>query len=256
MTPQQKEVRKQFAAAFAAADAILNLSDFELTPILFQSWYEHAQAAIESGLGPQWRDLVVWEAFAPANGWKHYRERLSKAVSFLETAEMLLPDRVEPTNPADHRREARRPVSGIRTFIVHGHDQQSKLELKNYLQNTLQLPQPIILHEQPNHGRTILEKLETYANQATYAFVLLTPDDKAHTSAGTEVYRSRQNVILELGYFLGRFGRETGRVIVLHKGTLDIPSDISGLAYIPIDSGIEAAGEAIRREIRQLTASA
>ena len=48
-------------------------------------------------------------------------------------------------------------------FIVHGHDDKTKLELKNFLQNTLGLPEPIILHEQPNLGRTSIEKFEVYA---------------------------------------------------------------------------------------------
>jgi len=62
-------------------------------------------------------------------------------------------------------------------FIVHGHSDIVKLSLKNYLQNTLKLSEPIILHEQPNQGRTIIEKFEDYAAQSCLVFVLLTPDD-------------------------------------------------------------------------------
>ena len=60
-------------------------------------------------------------------------------------------------------------------FIVHGNDNDTKLELKNYLQNVLKLSEPIILHEQPNLGRTIIEKFEDYAMQSNLAFILLTP---------------------------------------------------------------------------------
>jgi predicted nucleotide-binding protein len=62
-------------------------------------------------------------------------------------------------------------------FIVHGHDTSSKLELKNYLQNSLGLGEPIILHEQPNLGQTIIEKFEQTAINIDLVFVLLTPDD-------------------------------------------------------------------------------
>ncbi len=139
-------------------------------------------------------------------------------------------------------------------FIVHGHDETAKLSLKNYLQNTLKLPEPIILHEKPNQGRTIIEKFEGLSSSADLVFVLLTPDDLVAT--GTEMdsikRRARQNVIFELGYFLGQLGRRSGRIFLLYKGILDLPSDINGLIYLNIDSGIEAVGEQIRREINSL----
>lgn len=85
----------------------------------------------------------------------------------------------------------------------------------------------------------------------TLAFVLLTPDDVGAptTARDDEKRRARQNVILELGYFLGMFGRSAGRVFLLHKGPLELPSDLAGLCYIDISSGIEAAGESIRKEL-------
>jgi len=58
-------------------------------------------------------------------------------------------------------------------FIVHGHNDKLKLELKNYLQNTLKLPEPLILHEQPSLGRTIIDKFEDYAAFSSLVFVLL-----------------------------------------------------------------------------------
>ena len=134
---------------------------------------------------------------------------------------------------------------------MHGHDTTEKLALKNYLQNTLRLPEPIILHEQPSLGRTIIEKLEEYALGTDLVFVLLTPDDAMANGGDTNdnLRRARQNVIFELGYFLGVLGRRSGRVFLLHKGGLDLPSDLSGIVYIDIANGVEAAGETIRREV-------
>ena len=142
-------------------------------------------------------------------------------------------------------------IPGPRSFIVHGHDEATKLGVKNYLQNTLGLPEPIILHEQPSVGRTIIEKFEAFAANSSLVFVLLTPDDVAASvvARDDEKRRARQNVILELGYFLGAFGRASGRVFLLHKGPLELPSDLAGLCYIDISSGVEAAGEAIRKEL-------
>lgn len=147
-------------------------------------------------------------------------------------------------------------MAAIRPFIVHGHADVPKLELKNYIQNTLKLPEPIILHEQANLGRTIIEKFEDYAAASPLVFVLLTPDDLGADAAtpNDTKRRARQNVIFEMGYFLGTLGRESGRVLLLHKGPLELPSDISGLVYIDIANGIEAAGEAIRKEISHVRA--
>ena len=82
-------------------------------------------------------------------------------------------------------------------------------------------------------------------------FVLLTPDDKVGPRRATDTLkrRGRQNVIFELGYFLGPMSRKSGRVILLKRGAVEIPSDITGLVYIDITKGIAAASEEIRSEL-------
>jgi CheY-like chemotaxis protein len=138
-----------------------------------------------------------------------------------------------------------------RPFIVHGHDERTKLEVKNYLQNTLGLPEPIILHEQPSLGRTLIEKFEDLAGTSELAFVLLTPDDRLANEDDDEdeKHRARQNVIFELGFFLAELGRRSGRVFLLYKGPLDLPSDLSGVVYLDIGGGIAAVSDQIRREL-------
>jgi len=139
-------------------------------------------------------------------------------------------------------------------FIVHGHSEKDKLALKNYLQNTLKLPEPIILHERPNLGRTIIEKFEDFAAISSIVFVLLTPDDIVVNGDETNdiKWRARQNVIFEMGYFLGTLGRKSGRVILLYYPPLELPSDISGIIYIDISQGIDSAGEKIRQEVENV----
>lgn len=142
----------------------------------------------------------------------------------------------------------RRPCLSLRTFIVHGHDLGLALELKNYLQTTLGLPEPILLQEQPDMGLTIIEKFETHADTVDFVLVLLTPDDLASGRRGTDsrARRARQNVIFEMGYFLGKFGRRSQRVLLLYKGPLELPSDIAGVTYIDVSSGIRQVSEALR----------
>ncbi|MFL6353042.1 MAG: TIR domain-containing protein [Bryobacteraceae bacterium] len=138
-----------------------------------------------------------------------------------------------------------------KSFIVHGRDRKTALELKNYLQNWLGFDEPIMLAEQPSKGASILEKFEVYASDADWVFVLLTPDDTGHVTSEPDAAqpRARQNVIFELGYFHGLMRRQSGRIILLHKGALEIPSDLNGILYIDITFGIEAAGETIRRNL-------
>ena len=46
--------------------------------------------------------------------------------------------------------------------------------------------------------------------------------------------RARQNVIFELGFFIGMLGRH--RVCALYKGGVELPSDLSGVLWIPMDT--------------------
>ena len=100
-------------------------------------------------------------------------------------------------------------------FIVHGHDNEAKQEVARFIEK-LNI-NAVILHEQPNKGRTVIEKLVEESHTAGYAIILLTPDDVGYVK-GTEKqeeFRSRQNVVLELGYFIGKIGRENICVLLI-----------------------------------------
>jgi len=117
-------------------------------------------------------------------------------------------------------------------FLVHGHDDAAKESVARFLEK-LDL-RPIILYEKPNMGRTVIEKFEAHS-AVGFAVVLLTPDDVGGSaSTGQVTARARQNVILELGYFIGRLGR--ARVCALYKEGVEIPSDIHGVLYVPYDA--------------------
>ena len=122
-------------------------------------------------------------------------------------------------------------------FIVHGHDNFAKEATARFVE---QLGfSVIILHEQANSGKTVIEKFEDYADKIQYAIVLLTPDDLGiavkdrNNNKSNAKYRARQNVILELGYFMAKLGRK--KVCALHKGEIETPSDYSGIVYVTMD---------------------
>ncbi len=118
-------------------------------------------------------------------------------------------------------------------FVVHGRDVGVRDSVVRFLSD-LQL-KPIVLQERPSKGRTIAEKFEEHAREAGFAVVLFTPDDEGALVGeySNPQLRARQNVIFELGFFIGRLGRD--KVSVLYKGDVEIPSDYAGVEYIPFD---------------------
>jgi len=116
-------------------------------------------------------------------------------------------------------------------FIVHGHNEDKKNTVARYIEQ-LGL-KTIILHEQPNKGRTIIEKFEDYSD-VSFAIVLLTADDlgcdKKSSKSNALEHRARQNVIFEFGFFFGKLGRK--KVCALHEEGVDVPSDVKGIIYI------------------------
>lgn len=119
-------------------------------------------------------------------------------------------------------------------FVVHGHDHGLLHQTVRVLERATSR-EVVILHEQANAGRTLLEKFEMHASTAAFAVVLLTPDDTGGARGQAQHTRARQNVIFELGFFFGRLGRD--RVAVLLAPGVDQPSDIAGLVYISVDDG-------------------
>jgi predicted nucleotide-binding protein len=169
-------------------------------------------------------------------------------------------------------------------FIVHGTDNQPVKELKVILEEVG--IKPIVLHEQPSKGMTIIEKLEEYSDVG-FAFIILTPDDfglskkelakivsemsrekptqdelkkyLSRLSLGqrTEIFaeafnhckdKARQNVVLEFGYFIGKLGRS--KVCCLYKGDLELPSDMQGICYLHFDSSVREVENTIIEELK------
>jgi predicted nucleotide-binding protein/DNA-binding response OmpR family regulator len=133
----------------------------------------------------------------------------------------------------------------LRVFIVHGRDNDAKESVARFIEN-LGL-WAIILHEQAGGGRTIIEKFEGHSGVG-FAIVILTPDDVGGLQGQTKRLRgrARQNVVFELGYFIGKLGR--GKVAVLHKKGVEMPSDYIGIECLPMDRG-GSWKEALKKEI-------
>jgi predicted nucleotide-binding protein len=199
-----------------------------------EQWSKKVSAFLRAAIGEtEAQDFLRLDAFRT---WDTHALRMGHLEGLIARAASESPDgpaasaqsmdirTVAPNNPAS---------DSIKVFVVHGHDNEAKEGTARFLQR-IGL-QPIVLHEQPNSGRTIIEKFETYSGDIAFAVVLLTPDDLGSAAASPDNSRprARQNVILELGYFMGRLGRH--RVCALHKGGVELPSDYQGVLYIELD---------------------
>ncbi|WP_315716651.1 MULTISPECIES: nucleotide-binding protein [unclassified Bradyrhizobium] len=149
---------------------------------------------------------------------------LGQAIRFLEE-EIADQQELPPPNVKELQ-----PSQKNEVFVVHGHDEAALQAVARFLER-LELP-TIVLREQPDQGRTIIEKFEDCASRVGFTVVLLTPDDVAGTSSAPAA-RARQNVIFELGYFAGKLGR--GRTCLLRRGEVEIPSDLYGVIYTELD---------------------
>jgi predicted nucleotide-binding protein len=127
----------------------------------------------------------------------------------------------------------RRLATTGKVFLACGHDSAAVHEVARFLEKARL--EAVVLQERPNAGSTVLEKLFAHSNVG-FAVILMTADDIGGSTAALSTAqrpRARQNVVLELGYFLGKLGRK--RVTVLHRPGVEIPSDYSGVLFIPLD---------------------
>ncbi len=148
-----------------------------------------------------------------------------------------LNEAAEPQAPTSYSNENKK------VFVVHGHDTVAREQLAELILHKLGL-YPFVLQNTSGGGLTIIEALEQEigpnASQARFGIVLLTPDDMGYIKTDTPENaqpRARQNVILEMGMLISAVGR--GNVAILKKGHIDIPSDASGILYIPFNEHVK-----------------
>jgi diguanylate cyclase (GGDEF)-like protein len=140
------------------------------------------------------------------------------------------------------------PISQ-KIFLAHGHNVGVLNNVTRFLREQLGL-HVVVLHELPDKGRTIIEKLEANAGGVGFAVVLLTPDDVGASKKNKTKLnkRARQNVILELGYFIGKLGRD--KVAAVYVKDVELPSDFDGMLYVPYDRRSDWRSK-LTREIKE-----
>ena len=145
----------------------------------------------------------------------------------LEITIAILQSYLDDLSDSDTNEGIRPPHNSKKVFIVHGHDGELKQAVARIIEK--QGIEAIILSEQANKGRTIIEKFEDYSD-VSGAICLFTADDYGRAKNNTtDNTRARQNVVLEAGYFMGKLGRNC--VAILADKDIEMPSDLSGIVY-------------------------
>lgn len=91
-------------------------------------------------------------------------------------------------------------------FVIHGHDELNTRRLTQLLQHDFKL-NPIAMLSKPGMSRPLIEKFENEAQTCAFAFGLFTPDDEI-VSVQNHYKQARPNVIYEVGWFIGRLGKQ------------------------------------------------
>jgi predicted nucleotide-binding protein len=165
-------------------------------------------------------------------------------VNLLNKMADLNEEKLEKLEERREKIEFMRPIDR-KVFIVHGHDEVILGQLKDILKTTLQL-EPIVLKELGDNGRTVIEKFEDYGKLCAFAFVIVTPDDTVETKDG-KYFQGRPNVLFELGWFCGRFGRD--KVRILRQSSVQLPSDLNGLLTIDFQVGLAEVTQRISNDL-------
>ena len=162
------------------------------------------------------RDIVRYEKYSKDitnEVFDRVKAKLSKATT---------------TTPSEIEKAA--VLDRSKVFIVHGRDDLSKTSAARFVEK-LGL-KAVILHEQVSGGKTIIEKIEEHTNVG-FALILYTPCDLGGLAGDTPKSRARQNVVFEHGYLISKLGRRN--VCALVKNDTEVPNDISGVVYVPLD---------------------
>ena len=239
MKPSKSQAKDRINKALDEIPALMPLRNSSPE---FTKWKRNTRIAIINTFGQDTHHLQEFDhiSFSPflleAEFFQRAHESgLTKATAILESMLEEIEDYWQDDDPkpyVNERASANELATKMRVFVIHGRDDGSKDMVARFLEN-LAL-ETVILQEQPNQGRTIIEKFEQYTDVG-FAVVLCTPDDVGALATEQDSLkpRPRQNVVLEWGFFLGRIGRE--RVCALVKGKVEIPSDYAGVVFIDLD---------------------
>jgi len=234
LTPEQAKV--QLEDALRRGRKLLE--EGSISKERYDAWDRNTLRIVTSAFG-EWSghdtDFIGPQRFtvgpvSEAHAEYERRKNLERQIRVLEAQIEGLPTVVPQSQDISATVES---VINRKVFVVHGHQHGARETVARYLEK-LNL-EPVILDEEPSRGRTIIEKFEDHSDVA-FAVVLIIGDDIGGVKGSDPSKlrpRARQNVILELGFFLGKLGRH--RVCALYEPDVEMPSDFGGVGFVKFD---------------------
>lgn len=192
-----------------------------------QAWYSKTERWLVKYYGDPSQEINSFRKINFQSMLIDVRQDILACKSGLKQAHAILLTYFEDFEDDTEITNVNNSVDFSRVFIVHGHDGELKESIARMIEK--QGIVPIILSEQANQGRTVIEKFEDYTDVGG-AICLFTADDLGRAKESeNDTCRARQNVVFEAGYFMGKLGRD--HVIMLADKGVEIPSDLAGVVY-------------------------
>ena len=253
ITDERRRLRGSLRRRATVGEKLLvgpgDLSAFQPAALAFKTWHEGNTLYVSKIFDPQSADLYLRVYLPPANLFARPGndvEKHNRAVrEFIRRLESMA-DNIEQLSLVVPPPEAVRSTeTNSRVFLVHGRDEGLLAQVARFLESRLKL-EVTILDEQPSEGRTVIEKIEAFSG-ARFAVVLMTPDDEGRLAGSGEPVnpRARQNVVFELGFFMGLLTRKN--VCVIDEPNMPEFSDLAGVVTVLPRTGWELR---LAKEIR------
>ena len=223
------------------------LASFEEASTKYGNWFHSGDGLqVSDPSARNYNALVKFTSNQRASRERDSAGALAEQLRLLENAIAILEEAPQETVEGGEAASSNPP--GNKVFVVHGHDEKALTGVKSFLNNARL--ESIVLRDEPNKGQTIIEKFLESSEEVGFAIVLLTPDDIGGGSSDSYEElrpRARQNVIFELGFFIGKLGRK--RVCALFRQGVEIPSDYKGVLFVEFDERGKWREEMIREMI-------
>jgi predicted nucleotide-binding protein len=123
-----------------------------------------------------------------------------------------------------------------RIIVVSGADSEMKQALTGALTRLSLMP--LVMREEPSQGKKIVENYSRDYSDVAFAVVLLSPDDFAYgknETATKRKLRPRQDVVLELGFLVGKLGKGNVLAFFIESPNFETPTDFEGIKFTPFD---------------------
>lgn len=241
--------REKIEDAISRAADVRGASTVDIATSAYRSWDKRVSIFLDRAFQKDgsWLDMTPKDEFGSGIGLEYpigfdfaenvtldgIHKDVDTKVSRLQELLTVI-DEYELADDVANPTPAASTPAGGEVFVIHGRDEKTRVELELLILKSTGTS-AIVLSDQPNRGATVIEKFESAFTPASFAIAIMSADDQGGLMGSDPLQpRARQNVLLELGYAMGKLGRS--RTAVLYDPAVDLPSDLGGIAYYPIDA--------------------